>query len=109
MLDKLFNEKSEQFKFHLRKHAHIHRTKLRKLISVIPTSKVCPIKYLTILGAGRMGQVVQCLPNKCEALSSNPTTVKRKQKKSPKILYKPTTVELSADAERSKQNRKHKE
>jgi hypothetical protein len=28
--------------------------------------------------AGRVAQVVECLPNKCDALSSNPGTIKKK-------------------------------
>jgi hypothetical protein len=30
--------------------------------------------------AGEVAQVVKCLPSKCEALSSNPTTAKKKKK-----------------------------
>jgi hypothetical protein len=32
-------------------------------------------------GAGRVTQVVKCLPNKLEALSSNPNTATKKKKK----------------------------
>jgi hypothetical protein len=31
--------------------------------------------------AGGVAQVIQCLPNNCEALSSNPITTKKKKKK----------------------------
>jgi hypothetical protein len=36
------------------------------------------VKKNYILRAGRVAQVVQCLPNKYEALSSNPSTIKKK-------------------------------
>jgi hypothetical protein len=34
--------------------------------------------YFKIIKAGGMAQVVECLPNKCEALSSSPTPAKKK-------------------------------
>jgi hypothetical protein len=37
-------------------------------------------------GAGGAAQVAGCLPSKCEALSSNPSPAKRKEKK--KIVMK---------------------
>jgi hypothetical protein len=33
------------------------------------------------LRAGRVVQVVECLPSKCDPLSSNPCTTKKKKKK----------------------------
>jgi hypothetical protein len=33
------------------------------------------------IGAGRMAQVVECLPNKCEALHSSLSTTKKRKKK----------------------------
>jgi hypothetical protein len=45
-------------------------------------SKTLSQKYPTQKWAGRVAQVVQCLPGKCEALSSNPNTTKKKKKKS---------------------------
>jgi hypothetical protein len=32
------------------------------------------------MGTGRMAQAVECLPSKCKVLSSNPSTVKKKEK-----------------------------
>jgi hypothetical protein len=34
--------------------------------------------------AGRVAQVIECLPSKCETLSSNPSTIKKKKKKNRK-------------------------
>jgi hypothetical protein len=34
-------------------------------------------KIIFILWAGRMVQVAECLPSKCEALNSNPKTTKK--------------------------------
>jgi hypothetical protein len=34
----------------------------------------------TLSATGRMAQVVKCLPRKCEALTSNPSTTKKKKK-----------------------------
>jgi hypothetical protein len=31
-----------------------------------------------LMGASRVAQVVECLPSKCEALSSNPTVTRKK-------------------------------
>jgi hypothetical protein len=36
--------------------------------------------------AGEVAQVVECLPSKCEALNSNPSTTKKKKKD--KVLLK---------------------
>jgi hypothetical protein len=41
-------------------------------------------KYSTQNRAGGVTQVIQCLPNKCEALSSNPSTAKQRKKKEQK-------------------------
>jgi hypothetical protein len=38
-------------------------------------------KYPTQNRAGRVSQVVQYLPSRCEALSSNPSTGKKKKRK----------------------------
>jgi hypothetical protein len=41
-----------------------------------PISKIFKTKR-----AGGMVQVAECLPSKCEAVSSNPSTAKKKKKK----------------------------
>jgi hypothetical protein len=41
-------------------------------------------KYPTQNRAGRVTQVVQCLPSKPDILSSNPTTIKKQQAKQQK-------------------------
>jgi hypothetical protein len=38
------------------------------------------------ISAGRVAQVVECLPSKCEALRSSPNTAKKKKKKKTKKL-----------------------
>jgi hypothetical protein len=35
---------------------------------------------LSSFGAGRVAEAVECLPSKCEALSSNPSTTKKLKK-----------------------------
>jgi hypothetical protein len=41
-----------------------------------------------VIGAGAMAQVVECLPNKGETLSSNPSTTKKKKKKEKQTVPK---------------------
>lgn len=42
---------------------------------------VCIVTRLKTLGAGVVAQVVECLPGKCEAVTSNPSTVKKQTNK----------------------------
>jgi hypothetical protein len=53
----------------------------------------CPNDLISIntkkLGADRVAQMVECLPSKCKALSSNPSTEKRKKKKKRKEFSTP--------------------
>jgi hypothetical protein len=44
--------------------------------------KTLPQKYPAQKKIGRVAQVVDCLPNKCETLSLNPRTSKKKKKHS---------------------------
>jgi hypothetical protein len=46
--------------------------------SLIPASLVVKIFLKKLIGA----QMVECLQNKCKALSTNPNTIKKKKKKS---------------------------
>jgi hypothetical protein len=68
-------------------------------------AKLNPKKYSTQKRAGRVAQVIEDLPSKCEALSSNPTTRggKKKQKNlqslpclSPTFLWEPVCSPLSS-------------
>jgi hypothetical protein len=43
-------------------------------------------KYSTQKKAGGVAQVVECLPNKCEAVISNPSPARRKKKKSEHLV-----------------------
>jgi hypothetical protein len=40
--------------------------------------------------AGRVAQVVECLPNKCEVLSSKPSIMKRERERKIKTVRLPT-------------------
>jgi hypothetical protein len=57
-------------------------TNRRIMVQVCPGKKQDPIPKTTrAKRAGRMAQMVECLPSKREALNSNPSTTKTKQNK----------------------------
>jgi hypothetical protein len=76
-------------------------------LALLTTSslKSCPANKIQMLeGAGKVAQVVQHLPSKCEALSSNPSAAKEKnQDKYQDVISCPAPVAYTCNPSYSRQ------